>query len=152
MIHRSVHSGRRSQLCGRKSGGFSIVSAIFLLVVIAGLAAAILNISAGQQRSSALDVQGVRAYQAARAGIEWGLYQQRVNGQCLPAASIAAPAATTLSTFTITVRCTETAGAAPNLTRWKITSSACNEPAGGSCPNAASGSSVYLQRVLEVQF
>jgi Tfp pilus assembly protein PilX len=55
--------------------GFLLVTAIFLLVVLAALGAFILTISGTQQTSSALDVQGSRAYQAARAGIEWASYQ-----------------------------------------------------------------------------
>lgn len=89
-----------------KLRGFAIVSAIFILVVLAALGAFIVNISTNQQIGSAIDVQGVRAYQAARAGIEWGLYQQR---QTVPASCVAAPpfnpAATTLAGFTISVAC-----------------------------------------------
>jgi MSHA biogenesis protein MshP len=55
--------------------GFTIVSAIFILVVLAALGAAILTVSTSQQIGSALDVQGSRAYHAARAGLEWGLYK-----------------------------------------------------------------------------
>lgn len=55
--------------------GFSIVTAIFLLVVLSALGAAVLVVANMQQTSSAIDVQGARAYQAARAGIEWGMYQ-----------------------------------------------------------------------------
>ena len=55
--------------------GFSLVTAIFLLVILASLGAFIVTISGVQQTSSALDVQGSRAYQAARSGIEWGTYQ-----------------------------------------------------------------------------
>lgn len=55
--------------------GFALVSAIFILVVLAALGAFIVNISTSQHIGSALDVQGVRAYHAARAGIEWGLYK-----------------------------------------------------------------------------
>lgn len=55
--------------------GFTIVSAIFLLVVLASLGAFIVNISATQSVTSAQDVQGSRAYHAARAGLDWGLYQ-----------------------------------------------------------------------------
>ncbi|HEY6280567.1 MAG TPA: hypothetical protein VIW72_02070 [Burkholderiales bacterium] len=55
--------------------GFLLVTAIFLLVILAALGAFILTISGTQQTGSALDVQGSRAYQAARAGIEWGSYQ-----------------------------------------------------------------------------
>lgn len=55
--------------------GFTIVSAIFLLVVLASLGAFIVNISTTQSITSAQDLQGSRAYHAARAGLEWGLYQ-----------------------------------------------------------------------------
>ena len=57
------------------SRGFAIVSAIFILVVLGALGAFIVNVSTNQQIGSALDIQGVRAYQAARAGVEWGIYQ-----------------------------------------------------------------------------
>ncbi len=62
---------------GRASaGGFAIVSAIFLIVILAALGVGILVFSRAQQASSAYDVQGSRAYQAARAGIEWAVYQR----------------------------------------------------------------------------
>lgn len=66
--------------------GFSLVSAIFLLVVLAGLGAAMVNFSTTQNQSQALDVMGSRAYQAANAGIEWAAYNIKVN----PAASAVA--------------------------------------------------------------
>ena len=59
----------------RRFRGFALPSAIFLLVILAGLAAFLVNISMTQHATSAQDVQGARAYQAARAGIEWGLYR-----------------------------------------------------------------------------
>lgn len=55
--------------------GFSIVAALFILVVLAGLGAYILSTSAAQHLSQAQDVQNLRALQAARAGIEWATYQ-----------------------------------------------------------------------------
>lgn len=55
--------------------GFSIVSAIFLLVVLSALGAFMLTFSNVQQMTSAQDLQGSKAYQAAKAGIEWGAYQ-----------------------------------------------------------------------------
>ena len=66
----------------RPPRGFGIVTAVFLLVVLAGLGAALVNLSTVQHTASALDVQGARAYQAARAGIEWGLYRQLRNNSC----------------------------------------------------------------------
>lgn len=62
-------------LPARPQNGFALVTAIFLLVVLAALGGFIVNIFTSQQQTSALDLQGERAYQAARAGIEWGAYQ-----------------------------------------------------------------------------
>jgi MSHA biogenesis protein MshP len=63
-----------------RSRGFAIVSAIFILVVLAVLGAAMVTISTSQQIGSAQDLQSTRAYQAARAGIDWGLYQITRDG------------------------------------------------------------------------
>lgn len=59
--------------------GFAMVTAVFILVVLAALGAFILTVSSTQQAGSALDIQGARAYQAARAGIEWGVFQVTRN-------------------------------------------------------------------------
>lgn len=65
----------------RHQGGFSLVSAIFLLVVLATLGAFMVTFSTLQQTGSTQDLQGAKAYQAARAGIDWGTYQiLRNNG------------------------------------------------------------------------
>ena len=55
-----------------KSRGFAAISAVFLLVVLAGLGAYMLMFSNTQQSSAAQDVLGTRAYWAARAGLGWG--------------------------------------------------------------------------------
>lgn len=148
--------------------GFTIVSAIFILVVLAALGAFIAVVSTTQQVGSAMDVQGARAYQAARAGIEWGAYQVWANNatrngagasnSCgFANASFGFPAAAaTLSGFTVTVSCTRTpdpAGAAnggPAV--YSITAVACNMPVGGppaACPGAA-GSANYVERRITV--
>ena len=83
--------------------GFTVVAAIFLLVLFAGLAALMMTISTSQQGTSAQDVQGARAYQAARAGIEWGVYQWARNGACN--ASATPTFGGSLAGFTVTVTC-----------------------------------------------
>lgn len=57
----------------RNSHGFAIVSAIFILVVLAGLGAFVVSVTTTQNITLAQDVQGARAYQAARAGLESGI-------------------------------------------------------------------------------
>lgn len=103
----------RITACAHQAG-FSLVSAIFLLVVVAALGAFSVTLSTNQQQSEALDVLGARAYQAARSGIEWGAFQI-VQSQVSPAfvtacqagatAASFVPAATTLSKFNVTVSC-----------------------------------------------
>jgi MSHA biogenesis protein MshP len=92
--------------------GFSLISAIFLLVVIAALGTFAVTLSTTQQQSAALDVLGSRAYQAARAGIEWGAYQVLTPGGAINCGTFAAPAmntvtltGVTLQGFTVTVSC-----------------------------------------------
>jgi MSHA biogenesis protein MshP len=136
-----------------RSAGVGLVTAIFLLVVMAGLAVAMVGISSAQHTASALDIQGARAYQAARAGIEWGLFKNmRPPGQCLPSASFQLPATSTLKEFAVTVTCVKIAalpGEDPSLARFEITATACNQPAAGACPNA-SNSPDYVERQLVV--
>lgn len=138
----------------QRSAGVGLVTAIFLLVVLAGLAVALVSISSAQHTASALDIQGVRAYQAARAGIEWGLYQNmRTPGQqCLPSASFPLPATSTLKDFAVTVNCVKIAapsGGDASLARFVITATACNQPAAGACPNPGN-SPDYVERQLVV--
>jgi MSHA biogenesis protein MshP len=59
----------------RRNSGFSLVAAIFLLVVLAALGAFMLSIYMSQRTVSTQDVMGTRAYHAANAGIEWATYQ-----------------------------------------------------------------------------
>ena len=59
----------------KRSGGFSLISAIFLLVVVTLLGAYVATLSTNQHIAEALDVEGARAYQAARAGVDWGAWQ-----------------------------------------------------------------------------
>lgn len=55
--------------------GFGAIAAIVILVILAVMGAAIVGISTSQQISSAQDVMSARAWQAARAGNEWGLFR-----------------------------------------------------------------------------
>ncbi len=137
------------------------MTAVFLLVVLASLSAAIVGVFATQQTGSVLDVMGVRADQAARSGLEWGLYRQlRVQAPsgavtCFAPspATFALPADGALAAFTVTVTCTQGASVnvAGNTTnRWIITAVACNKPGAAGCPNATPDAD-YVQRRVEAQ-
>lgn len=55
--------------------GFTLVTALFLLVVLALLGLFIVSVFGLQQSSQALDVSGTRTYAGAQAGVEWALVQ-----------------------------------------------------------------------------
>jgi MSHA biogenesis protein MshP len=129
--------------------GFSLISAIFLLVVLAGLGVAMVSISTVQNTSSALDIQGARAYQAARAGVEWGAYQYlRNSAACNPSVNIVMPADASLAGFTVTVICTPSNMS--GISTAIIRATACNLPNAGGCPNTTNRPD-YVQRVMEVR-
>lgn len=139
-----------------RSAGVGIITAVFLLVVLAGIGVAAVRIFTAQQVTSSLDLDGARAYQAARAGIEWGLFQQLRNNTCANR-SFAMPLDSVLANFTVTVTCVpvpgpaDASGSSANTNRWRIQSIACNQPNGGVCDDNPGASPDFVQRRLEVQ-
>ena len=146
-IHRSFSRAR----------GIGLITAIFILVVLAGLGVAMVSFTTTQSATVAMDVQGERAVQAARAGVEWALYETFTPPNNDPCGhSFALPSASTLAPFTVTVSC-----ATPQVTytlngtsykRTRLISVACNQPtSAGSCPNGAPGVD-YVERQMEAEF
>lgn len=141
-----------------KLRGFSLITAIFLLVVLGSLGTMMVTFFAAQQQSSALDVMGSRAYQASRAGIEWGAFQiaqSSVAGgvfiaACTPgptASNLPTLAGSTLSGFAISVSCFSTAhsdvsATSGSITVYELTSTATQNTVG--TPD-------YIERVLNVK-
>lgn len=133
-------------MCPRIQRGFAIVSAIFLLVVLAALGGFIATVTTTQHVGSALDVQGAQVYHAARAGTEWGL-QQAVNAATCNATSSFAYGVGNIS---LTVNCLQTvpdeAGAGALFT---ITATACTpgNTVAPFCPGDAANASYVERRV-----
>lgn len=65
-----------------RQGGFSIVMAIFILVVLGLLGGYMVRLSGVQISTVSFAVQGARTYQAARAGIEWSIARIVNGGSC----------------------------------------------------------------------
>jgi len=63
--------GREWEGAAPYQAGFSLVAAIFLLVVLAAIGVFIVTIGGVQRHTVVLAAQSTRAYQAARAGVEW---------------------------------------------------------------------------------
>jgi MSHA biogenesis protein MshP len=129
--------------------GFGAIAAIVVLVFLAALAAAMMKLGVSQQTGSAQDVLSARAWQAARAGTEWGLFQAIQNNRCTTL-TLDLSASTG---FWVTVSCTSStynegessAGIAQKLKVYTINAVACNDS--GGCP--ASGSQVALPSYIE---
>ncbi|HZW21681.1 agglutinin biogenesis protein MshP [Noviherbaspirillum sp.] len=115
------------------SKGFTLASAVFLLVIIAALGTFAVTLSTTQHQASAQDVLGVRALQAARGGIEWGVYQVLQNsGTGFDSTCRTGPATQALNlpgglgAYTVNVTCTSVAAleAPDNIRVYTLTSTA----------------------------
>lgn len=62
--------------------GFTLVQAIFILVVLALLSAAMVRLIGVQSSTSVMALQQARAYQAARSGLEWGAARAAAGADC----------------------------------------------------------------------
>lgn len=119
-----------------KQRGFSLIMAIFLVVVLGGIAVFIGRVSAMQHQRSSIDEEGAMAYQAARAGIEWGVFQaiDDSGSGCIDSSfNLAAPALPSPVDYTVAVECAHTTATEGSTTidMYKITARA-NNAAGGN--------------------
>lgn len=134
--------------------GFTLISVVFILVVLTALAAALATLSQRQHLGSAGELEAARALQAARAGLEWAAFQVLRN-PAPPAAAPACPATTSfvpagLGNLTVTVRCTRsTASDGPTtLDFYELQANACNAPSAGACPSTGTPAGPYVERQL----
>lgn len=66
----------------RHARGFGLVAALFLMIVVSVLVLTMARLAGTQHGSNSLSIQQARAYQATRAGLEWGITQAVNAGQC----------------------------------------------------------------------
>lgn len=133
---------------GRLQAGFTMLTAIFLLVILAVLGAALVSVSGQQQMGSAMDLLGARAYQAAKAGVEWGAFQSLRNNSCSAVPTSLTFAGTTLADFTTVVTCARSTAdeSGATVTIDQIIATACNQ---APCPSPAPGAN-YIERQLTI--
>jgi MSHA biogenesis protein MshP len=128
--------------------GFSLIMAIFLVVVLGGIAVFMGRVATMQYHGSVADEEGALAYQTARAGVEWGVYQALQ----VPAYACTTGTSSTdtfspggaLAPYTVTVACTRS-GAVEGTTGvdlYQITSTAKN--------GSGATSDYYVERQLQV--
>lgn len=118
-----------------RQNGFSLVTAIFLLVILASIGAFMVTIGGTQRTTTVAAIQGARAFQAARSGIEAAIYS--IINTSLPADRITlcnntidpasfSPTAPDLNNFTVTLDCSTTnhSESGTNVDIFSITSEA----------------------------
>jgi MSHA biogenesis protein MshP len=142
-----------NQLLRYPQGGFGAIFAIMILVILATLSAGLVKLGTTQQVTSAQDILSERAWQAARAGNEWGMYRAL---RLSPKVCSGIPETLDLSTtagFRTTVTCTShdfnegeiTAGVARTISIYTLEAVACNSNL--VCPDASmSDKPNYIER------
>ncbi len=91
-----------------KQQGISLVAVIFLITVLAIAVIFIQRLLSVSVATNSLALQGARAWQAAQAGAEWGVYQV-LNGGCPAPTSTLSLTESSLAGFSVTVDCSSSA-------------------------------------------
>lgn len=112
----------------RRQQGFSLVTVIFLITVLAALGAFLVTMSGVTQQTPVLGLNGAQAYHAARSGLEWGI-DRAING------GGACNGAFGLGQYTVTVSCTvstheDGGGGGTNVDIYVVTATATTGTAG----------------------
>jgi len=122
--------------------------AIFLIVTLAAVGVYLVTVATGQGQAAAQDVLATRAYQAARAGLERGIYERLINSSCAP--PITTFTNPGLSGFYAEVTCTpvgsEVEGTGAPINVYLIVAKGCNAT---PCSPAIPGPT-YVERELQV--
>ncbi len=85
--------------------GFVLVMAIFILVVLSLLGSYMVRLSGTQHATTNLSLQGVRAYQAAKAGLDWSIASLHAGGGCANVNAQTALAFPGMDGFTVALAC-----------------------------------------------
>ncbi|WP_262967011.1 hypothetical protein [Methylobacter psychrophilus] len=89
-----------------KQRGFTIVMAIFILVVLGLLGSYMVRLSGVQLATSSYALQSTKAYQAARAGLGWAAAKISTGGGCVDVNAQTALTLPDLPGFTVNLTCT----------------------------------------------
>ncbi len=134
--------------------GFSLITAIFLLVVLATLMGYMVNLRVVQQQTVVMSIQGARALQAARSGLQFGVYKALSGTSCSPGVDTTEvvtflPAEAALANFSVSVNCTateHTEGAAAAFRFYTLTALA----SAGSYALGSDANPDYVSRQIRV--
>ncbi len=90
-----------------KQRGVSLVSAVFLIVVLASLGTFAVRLTAVQQQTAGAAVRATQAMLAAQTGIDWAAHRALIGGSCASASLALTEGGA--NGFSVSVTCTQTA-------------------------------------------
>jgi len=85
----------------KKQKGITLLGAIFVVVIVSLLGIYLVKITGVQRQTVLQNLQSARAYQAANAGIEWGLARIITNNSCVNSTDLDSK----INGFTVSVSC-----------------------------------------------
>jgi MSHA biogenesis protein MshP len=88
----------------RSGHGFTLVSALFLIVIVSLAGAFLVSLVGTEQRASSLGLLGIRADHAAQSGLEWAVARAVADPSGCPAGVLALTEAG-LRGYSVTVTC-----------------------------------------------
>jgi MSHA biogenesis protein MshP len=121
--------------------GLGAITVIVVLVLLAGIAAAIVRLNSAAQSTATQELLAARAAQAARAGLQWGLYQAFKGSWTACSGASSTLDLGSESGMRVTVRCDATdynegesaPGTARTVRVYTLDAVACN--GSGDCPD-----------------
>lgn len=90
-----------------KQGGVSLVTAVFLIVVLASLGTFAVRLTAVQQQTTGAAIRSTQAMLAAQSGIDWAAHRALNGGTCITATLALTEAGA--NGFTVSVSCSQSA-------------------------------------------
>ena len=149
MSHGSRHVEIRDRRAARgHAGGFALVPALFLMVVLGALALVAIRVGNGQQHAVTMGLLQARALAAARAGVEWGAYRALApapNVQLCAASTTLNLSEAAFNGYSVVVSCSSTAFANGAATSHAYTINA-------TATAGTYGQPMYVRRVFSATF
>jgi len=137
--------------------GLGAIAIIVVLVLLAGVAAAVVRINSAAQTTTAQELLSARAVQAARAGLQWGLWQAFKGTWTTCSGASSTIDMSSENGMRVTVSCNSTLynegesspGVAQTMRLYTLDAVACNSSS--SCPdNALVTQPGYVERRWQI--
>jgi len=97
-----------------RAAGSALISALFLIIVLVGLGAAMVSLSTVQQDTANKSLLAARVYYGAKAGLDWAIQQAIAVPSC--AGATFSPAGSAFEGVSVDVTCVQSTYGAGNFT------------------------------------